>query len=122
MLYRTIEIDELIEDKDTEQQMIDLMENNNSHLKLVALKKHAQIPTHISQSDVCIFVTEGKIEIKFLSESNCDCSPCDCDIQDKDNDSSKKYVVKKEQFFLFEKNVLHSIKALKDSTFLLIKI
>ena len=41
---------------------------------------------------------------------------------DEIDEEGKKYKIKKEQLFLFEKNIMHSVKALKDSVFLLIKI
>ncbi len=122
MLYRTIEIDELISEKDTERQIVDLMENNGSHLKLVYLKKHEMIEPHMSHSDVCVYVTEGELELIFNAEDNCSCQACGCDLPDEDSDEGKKYKVKKNQLFFFEKDVMHAVKALKDTTFLLIKI
>lgn len=117
-----MEIDELISEKDAERQIVDLMENNNSHLKLVYLKKHAVIEPHMSHSDVCVYVTDGELELIFSSEDNCSCQACGCDLPDEDDDEGKKYKIKKNQIFFFEKDVMHSVKALKDTTFLLIKI
>ncbi len=122
MLYKTIEIDKLVEDKETERQIVDLMENNGSHLKFVSLKKHAQIEPHMSHTDVCIYVTEGEIELKFSLDSECSCQACECALPDENDKDGKKYKIKKEQLFFFEKNVVHSVEALKDSSFLLIKI
>ena len=122
MLYRTIEIDELVSDKDSERQIIDLMENNGSHLKLISLKKHSEIEPHMSHTDVCIYVTDGEIELKFNLDSTCSCQACECGLPDENDDDGKKYKIKKGQLFFFEKNIMHSVKALKDSTFLLVKI
>lgn len=122
MLYKTMEIDELISEKDNEREIIDLMEKNGSHLKLVHLKKHSIIEPHMSHSDVCLYVTDGEIELKFNSEDNCSCQACGCDLPDEDSDEGRKYKIKKNQIFFFEKDVMHSVKALKDSSFLLIKI
>ncbi|MCD7780274.1 MAG: hypothetical protein LUH05_06335 [Candidatus Gastranaerophilales bacterium] len=122
MLYRTIETHELVENKDAEREIIDLMENNGAHLKLVFLKKHAEIEPHMSHTDACIYVTEGEVEIKFNLDSECSCQACECALPDENDKDGKKYKVKKEQMFFFEKNVMHSLKALKDSSFLLIKI
>ncbi len=122
MLYRTLEIHDLINTKESPREIVDIMENNGAHLKLVSLKKHEEIEAHMSHSDVCIYVTEGEIELKFSAIDNCTCSACGCEMPDESDDEEKKYKLKKDQFFLFEKNVMHSIKALKDSIFMVIKI
>lgn len=122
MLYRAIEIDKLIDNKDSKHQIVDLMENNNSHLKLIYLKKNEEIEPHISNTDACIYITDGELEIEFSPDSQCNCKDCGCALPDEDNKNGKKYKIKKEQLFFFEKDILHSVKALKDTTFLLIKI
>ncbi len=122
MLYRTLEINELIDTKDSDREIIDLMENNGAHLKLVSLKKNQIIEPHMSHTDVTIFVTEGELEVMFSHEENCTCQACGCSMPDENDDGGKKYKVKKGQMFMLEKNVMHSVKAEKDSVFLLIKI
>lgn len=122
MLYKVLEIDDLIDKKaDLDREIIDLMENNSAHLKLVSLKKHQVIEPHMSHSDTCLYVTDGEIEIIFQDDDNCTCQSCGCDIAIEEEDG-KKYKIKKGQIFFFEKDVTHSVKALKDSSFLLIKI
>lgn len=122
MRYRTMEIDELISDKESKREIINLMENNGSHLKLVSIKKHEEIEAHMSHTDVCLVVNEGEIEVTFFHDADCSCQACTCQITDEDNKKEKKYKIKKGQIFFFEKNIMHSVKALKDSIFLLIKI
>jgi mannose-6-phosphate isomerase-like protein (cupin superfamily) len=122
MLYRTIEIDELLKEKGATKEVIDLMDNNGSHLKLISLKKHEIIEAHKSHTDVCLYITDGEIEITFDHEEECECLACGCELPEEVNEKIKKYKIKKEQLFFFEKNVMHSITALKDSTFLVIKI
>ncbi len=122
MLYKSLEIDELINTKDVEREIVDLMENNGSHLKLISLKKHQVIDPHMSHTNVCIYVAEGEIELTFSAIDNCTCSACGCEMPETPDDEEKKYKIKKNQLFLFEKNVMHSIKALKDSLFLVVKI
>lgn len=122
MLYKVLEIDDLIDSKaDADREIIDLMENNNAHLKLVSLKKHQMLEPHVSHADTCLYVTDGEIEIIFTETDSCTCHTCGCDIPIEDEDG-KKYKIKKGQLFFFEKDVMHSVKALKDSSFLLIKI
>ncbi len=122
MLYKTLEIDDLINTKESSREIVDLMENNGAHLKLVALKKNEMIEPHMSHTDVCIFVTEGEIELIFNHDADCTCSACGCALPDDSEDEGKKYKIKKDRLFLFEKDIMHAVKALKDSTFLLIKI
>lgn len=122
MRYRTIEIEEFFTDKEKTREIVDLMENNGSHLKVVYLKKHEELEAHMSHTDTCIYVTDGEIEIVFPHDDTCACNACGCGLPDEDNENGKRYKIKKEQMFFFEKDVIHSVKALKDSTFLLIKI
>lgn len=119
MLYKILEIDELVSLKNADRAMVDLMENNDSHLKLMALKKHEKIAPHASKTDVCIYVIDGEIEITFHDLETCGCTPCGCDNV---HDNTKKFKIKKEQLFFFEKDKMHSVEALKDSSFLAIKI
>ena len=122
MLYKVLETEDLIDLKEADRQIVDLMENNGSHLKIAALKKHQIIEPHIAHTNVTVFVIDGELEINFPENSNCTCQACGCDMPDENDDDGKKYKVKKGQLFMLEKDVLHSLKALKDSTFLLIKI
>lgn len=122
MLYKIFEIEDLIDDKESKREIIDLMENNGAHLKLISLKKHEEIEAHMSHSDACIYVHDGEIELMFDYNDNCTCQACGCEIVSEDKKESKKYKIKKGQIFFFEKNTTHSVKALKDSIFLLIKI
>lgn len=123
MLYRVFEIEELIDSKaDLDREIVDLMENNGSHLKIVSLKKHQYLEPHMAHTNVAIFVTEGELEIVFPDSDNCTCQSCGCDIPIQEDDEGKKYKIKEGQLFMFEKDVVHSVKALKDTFFLLIKI
>ena len=103
MLYRPLEIDELINLKDSDREIVELMENNGSHLKLVALKKHQEIEPHMAHTNVCIYVADGELEIKFDHDANCTCQACSCDLPDESDDSGKKYKVKKGQVFILIK-------------------
>ncbi len=122
MLYKTLEIEDLIDLKESDREIVDLLENNGAHLKLVALKKNQMLEPHMSHTNVCIYITDGELEMNFPVNDTCTCQACGCDLPDEDNNDTKKYKLKKGQIFLFEKDVLHSVKALKDTTFLLIKI
>ncbi len=122
MLYKTLETDDLINLKESEREIVDLLENNGAHLKLVALKKNQMLEPHMAHTNVCIYITDGELEINFPVNDTCACQACGCDLPDEEDKDNRKYKIKKGQIFLFEKDVLHSVKALKDTTFLLIKI
>ncbi len=121
MIYKALEIDELINQKDECIQMLDLLEENESKLKLIYLKKHNEIEPHSSPLNVCLYVIDGEIEITFWDD-NCACGTCGCDLPNENDDETKKYKIKKGQLFLFEKEVIHSVKALKDTSFFAIRI
>ena len=122
MRYRTIEIEEFFTDKEKTKEIVDLMENNGAHLKVIYLKKHEELEAHMSHTDTCIYVTDGELELVFPHDETCTCNACGCGTIDEHNNEDRKYKVKKDQMFFFEKDVVHSVKALKDSSFLLIKI
>ena len=86
------------------------------------MKKDESFESKISHTDIFIYLTDGEIELIFPKEAECGCSICGCDIPDEDDNESKKYRIKKNQMFMFEKDVKHHVKALKDSKFLLVKI
>lgn len=122
MLYKAIEIEDLIDFKESDREIVDLMENNGAHLKLMALKKHQIIEPHMAHTNVCIYLIEGELEIKFNRGGSCNCQPCGCSIGESEEEGELKYKIKKEQLFFFEKDVLHSVEAMKDSYFLVVKI
>ena len=124
MFYKKLEANDLLKEKEkehaNEKQVIDLLQKENSHLKLVSLKKEDGFDSHISHTDVFIYVLDGELEIIFPKENSCNI--CGCDLPDEDDDAAKKYKINKNQMFMFEKDVNHSVKALKDSKFLLVKM
>ena len=122
MFYRTMEIDEILTGKDEPHEILDIMGNNDSHLKLVYLKKKEGFDSHKSNTNVFMYVTDGELEISFPKTSMCGCNICGGQIPDDNDGNDRKYKIKKEQMFMFEKDVEHSLKALKDSKFILVKI
>ena len=78
-----------------------LMENGNSSLNIIALKKEDIIDTHTSVEDTAVYVIDGEIELHFEAE---------------------KFKLDKGEFLMFKKDKEHKVLALKDSKFLLIKI
>lgn len=78
-----------------------LMENGDSSLSIIALKKEEIIDTHTSVSDTALYLIEGEIELHFDAE---------------------KFKVDKGEMLMFKKDKEHKVFALKDSKFFLIKI
>lgn len=114
--------EKLIESEDKERQMISILENNNSHLKIASLKKNYEIEPHMSHTDVCLYIIEGELEITFTHAADCTCTACSCALPKEKNNETKSFKVKKGELFLFDKNTVHSVKAEKDSLFFIIKI
>ncbi len=122
MFYRVTEIEKLFNLKNAEHEIIDIINNNNSQLKAVKIKKNSGFHSHKFNTNVGIYLTDGEVELSFPKEIICGCDICGTTIPEKHNRTNNEYKIKKGQLFLFEKDVNHSIKALKDSIFLLIKI
>ena len=77
------------------------MEENNSSLSAIAIKKDEIIDTHTSTCDAAVYVIDGEIELHFDAE---------------------KFTVEKGEILMFKKDEQHKVLAKKDSKFLLIKI
>ena len=78
-----------------------LMEDGDSCLSIIAIKKNEIIDTHTSVCDAAVYVLDGEIEIHFDAE---------------------KFTVDKGEILMFKKDKEHKVLALKDSKFFLIKI
>lgn len=101
MFYNVLELKDLVDNKENLFERNVLLEHGDSSLSAVALKKDEVIDTHISVCDACAYVYEGEAEFHFDAE---------------------KFVVKKGELIMFKKEHEHSVLALKDTKFLLIKI
>ena len=77
-----------------------LMEDGDSCLSIIAIKKDEIIDTHTSVCDAAVYVLDGEIEIHFDAE---------------------KFTVDKGEILMFKKDKEHKVLALKDSKFFLIK-
>lgn len=99
MFYNVLNAKELVTEEKFNKKT--LMENNDSSLSIVGLKKEEIIDTHTSVSDAAVYVLDGKIQLHFNAE---------------------EFTVEKGQMLLFKKDTEHKVLAVKDSKFLLIKI
>ncbi len=100
MFYNVFKPKDIIDDS-LKFERKTLLEENESSLNLVKIKKDEIIDTHTSIKDAAVYVINGKIEIHFDAE---------------------KFEIKEGEMLLFKKDTGHKVLALKDSEFLLVKI
>lgn len=101
MFYNVLKAKDLIEFETKKFDKKVLLEDGESKLCAVALKKEETIETHTSIKDAAVLVLDGEIEIHFNAE---------------------KFKISKGEIIMFEKEKEHSVLALKDSKFLIVKI
>ena len=85
-----MKFDDLINKKEEEKQVIDLLESENSYLKLISVKKNDGFNSKISHTNVFIYVMEGELEINFPKENTCSCCICGCGMPEQDKNNDKK--------------------------------
>lgn len=101
MFFNVLKAKDLVDLQDGKFEKKVLMENNDSLLAAIALKKDEIIDTHTSTKDAAVYVIDGEIELHFDAE---------------------KFTVEKGEILMFKKDEQHKVLAKKDSEFLLIKI
>ncbi len=101
MFYNVLKLKDLVSLKEENLDREILMQNNDSSLTIIGIKKNEIIDTHTSISDAAVYVLDGEIEIHFDAE---------------------KFRIDKGEILMFKKDKEHKVLALKDSKFLLIRI
>ena len=101
MFFNVLKVKDIVDLKDKEFDRETLLENNESSLNIIALKKDEIIDTHTSTCDAGVYVLDGEIEIHFDAE---------------------KFKVEKGELLLFKRDQEHKVVAEKDSKFFVIKI
>ncbi len=101
MFYNVLKAKDIVNTGSAKFERKVLMENDNSSLNIIAIKKDEIIDTHTSICDAAVYVLDGEIELHFDAE---------------------KFTVDKGEILMFKKDAEHKVVALKDSKFLLIKI
>ena len=101
MFFNVLKVKDIVDLKDKEFDRETLLENNESSLNIIALKKGEIIDTHTSTCDAGVYVLDGEIEIHFDAE---------------------KFKVEKGELLLFKRDQEHKVVAEKDSKFFVIKI
>lgn len=101
MFYNVLKAKDIVDLQDQKFARKVLMEENNSSLSAIAIKKDEIIDTHTSTCDAAVYVIDGEIELHFDGE---------------------KFTVEKGEILMFKKDEQHKVLAKKDSKFLLIKI
>lgn len=101
MFYNVLKAKDIVNLESGKLERKTLMENNNSSLCIVAIKKGEIIDTHTTAEDSAVYIIDGEIEIHFDAE---------------------KFKLDKGEIIMFKKDKEHKVLAQKDSKFLLIKI
>lgn len=102
MFYNVMKAKDLIElEGDKKFERKPLLQDGDSSINIVAIKKDEIIDTHTSVKDAAVYVLDGEIEIHF---------------------SAEKFKMNKGEILMFEKEKEHKVLANKDSKFLLVKI
>ena len=101
MFYNVLKAKDIVNLDETKFDRQVLMENGDSCLNIIAIKKGEIIDTHTSIADAAVYVIDGEIELHFDAE---------------------KFKLDKGEILMFKKDKEHKGHALKDSKFLLIKI
>lgn len=101
MFYNVMKAKDLIEFETQKFDKKVLLEDGESKLVVIALKKEEILDTHTCIKDAAVLVLEGEIEIHFNAE---------------------KFKLDKGEIIMFEKEKEHTVRALKDSKFLVMKI
>lgn len=101
MFYNVLKAKDIVNLGDKKFDREVLMENNNSSLSIIAIKKDEIIDTHTSLEDAAVYVIDGEVELHFDAE---------------------KFKIDKGEILLFKKDKEHKVLALKDSKYLLVKI
>ncbi len=101
MFYNVLKAKKIVNLEEEKFSRKVLMENNDSSLSIIAIKKGEIIDTHTSISDAAVLILEGEIELHFDAE---------------------KFNLEKGEILMFKKDREHKVFALDDSKFLLIKI
>ena len=65
MFYNVLKAEDIVEFENEKFEHKTLLENDNSSVNIVAIKKDEIIDTHTSISDALVYVFEGKIELHF---------------------------------------------------------
>ena len=68
MFYKVLKAKDLIEFETKEFDKKILLQDGDSKLAIIALKKDEIINTHVSVKDAAVLVLEGEIEIHFNAE------------------------------------------------------
>lgn len=101
MYYNVLNASEIVELNSQKMQKKTLLEDGDSNLNIIALKKDEIIDTHTSSCNSAVYLIKGQIEMHF---------------------DAQKFLLDEGDILMFKKDHEHKVLALKDSKFLLIKI
>ena len=123
MYYKAYKPEDFLPQKDKQGKLIELMTDGNAHFKTGRLKKDEKTEAEMSHRDVCVYVTEGELELIFENKAKCTCSACGCSIDENPSKKeSKIFKVKKSEMLIYPKDTPFRLHALKETVFFMIKI
>ena len=104
-----------------------LIDNNLHAAMLFAMKKGQSLPKHRSPVDAFVYVIEGEIDFTLYKNADTCCDSCMCTVSSNLQESSdsveiKTFEIKKEEIFIFEKDIEHAVLAKKDSKILVVRV
>ena len=101
-------LQEYIEFDDDMVNKIHLIESENTKVKLIALKKHQELPSHKAEGDAMIYVLEGELKFFALEHEICECN------------EEHTIKLKKGEFLRFDEETPHKVVAEKDTKLLVV--
>ena len=104
-----------IEFEDSMVNKVHLIESGENKLKLIALKKHQELPSHKSEGETFLYVLEGEVKFYVLENEICECNEC---TSIPDIDEEHVFPVKKGEFIRYNDDVAHKVIAEKDAKIL----
>ena len=100
MFYNVLKAKDIVNLDDEKFMKKTLMEQNDSCLSIIALKKEEIIDTHTSVCDAAVYVLEGEIELHFDAENSQSARVKFCCL--KKMNSIKFWQIKTANFFLLK--------------------
>ena len=120
-------LEDMIDYNSEHFEKITLLDNHLNAAMLFALKKGQSLPKHTSPVNAFVYVLEGEINFVLYKSADSCCDSCMCTVSSSMQEQSdaveiKTVSIKKDEIFLFEKDVFHSVLAKKDTKMLVVRI
>ena len=108
-------LQDYIEFDDDMVNKIHLIETEEAKIKLIALKKHQELPPHKAEGEAMLYVLEGEVKFYILEKEVCECNEC----MGGEIDEEHSLKIKKGEFIRFNEESSHKVLAEKDTKLLI---